>query len=307
MTLGTLLSVTYILGQLSGPVQSIVSFIRDTQDAKIAQLRVDDVYLEKEENEGTKIIAPAQINSLQIEKLNFKYPGSFNPFVLNNITFSIPINKITAIVGQSGSGKTTLLKLLLAYYNSNAGEININEINIKDIDTETWRKKCGIVMQDGHIFSSTIAENIALSDKIINPEKVKKAAKIACIDSFIETLPMGYNTKIGNTGIHLSGGQKQRLLIARTVYRDPEFIFFDEATNSLDAANEKMIMENLEQFFIGRTVIVVAHRLSTVKNADQIIVLDKGNVTEIGKHKELCELQGVYFNLVKNQLELGNE
>ena len=306
MTIGSLLAITYILGQLNSPIGNIIGFIKNAQDANIAQKRVNDVYLEDDENNGVTGLIPNNISKLSIENLSFKYPGSFNPFVLNDVTFDIPIGKITAIVGQSGSGKTTLLKLLLSYYPSINGMILINSNDLKTFNSESWRNECGLVAQDGHIFSGTIAENISFSDPLINTEMLEYAAKTACIDSFIESLPMGFNTKIGNVGIQLSGGQKQRILIARAVYRNPKFLFFDEATSSLDANNEKLIMNNLTDFFVGKTVIIIAHRLSTVKNADQIVVLDKGEIIEKGNHTDLTAKRGAYFELVKNQLELGN-
>ena len=211
-----------------------------------------------------------------------------------------------AVLGANGSGKTTLLKLLLSYYPVSKGEILINKTSLSTIDAESWREKCGIVLQDGHIFSGTILENIAFSDPSPDLERLQYASRISCIDSFIESLPMGYNTKVGNVGMQLSGGQKQRLLIARAIYKNPDFIFFDEATSSLDANNEKEIMDNLNEFFIGKTVIVIAHRLSTVKNADQIVVLDKGHIVESGNHDDLIITKGHYYSLIKNQLELGN-
>jgi ATP-binding cassette, subfamily B, bacterial len=306
MTLGALLSISYILGQLSSPIQNFINYIRDAQDASIAKKRVNDIYLEDDENVAGLSNVPEKIEHISIENLQFKYPGSFNPFVLNDVSFDIPINKITAIIGQSGSGKTTLLKLLLAYYPLSSGTIFLNDKSLGNYNSEEWRRQCGIVLQDGHIFSGTIAENIAFSDPSYNVENLKNAAKIACIDTFIESLPMGYNTKVGNVGIQLSGGQKQRLLIARAVYKNPKFIFLDEATSSLDANNEKTIMQNLETFFADKTVVVIAHRLSTVKNADQIIVLEKGEIVEVGKHDDLTAKKKRYFELVKNQLELGN-
>jgi ATP-binding cassette subfamily B protein len=257
-------------------------------------------------NSGKTRAVSGNIQSLKAEEVSFKYPGSFNPFVLKNISFDIPVNKITAIVGQSGSGKTTLLKLLLAYYTPAGGVIRINGTNLDDFNSESWREECGVVAQDGHIFSGTIAENISFSDRSPDFEKVKSAAAIACIDTFIHSLPMGYHTKVGNIGIPLSGGQKQRLLIARAVYRNPKFIFFDEATSSLDANNERLIMQNMQEFFKGKTVVIIAHRLSTVKNADQIVVLERGNIVEFGTHTGLTEIKGNYYHLVKNQLELGN-
>jgi ATP-binding cassette subfamily B protein len=306
MTLGTLLSISYILGQLSGPIQNFINYIHDAQDAGIAMNRLNDIYSEKDEKDKQQIQVLEKIEYLSIKNVEFKYPGSFNPFVLNDVSFAVPINKITAIVGQSGSGKTTLLKLLLSYYPVSKGEIIINRTSLSAIDAESWRSKCGIVLQDGHIFSGTILENIAFSDLSPDLEKVNYASGIACISTFIDALPMGYNTKVGNIGMQLSGGQKQRLLIARAIYKNPDFIFFDEATSSLDANNEKAIMNNLDEFFQGRTVLVIAHRLSTVKNADQIVVLEKGRVVELGNHEELIRARGFYFSLIKNQLELGS-
>jgi ATP-binding cassette subfamily B protein len=225
---------------------------------------------------------------------------------LKDISIVIPRNKITAIVGASGSGKTTLLKMLLKFYPPTAGSISLGAQNLDTIEPEKWRTRCGVVMQDGFIFSGSIGDNISMEESSWDPEKVRQAARIACLDEFIESLPMNYHTRIGNTGSDLSGGQKQRLLIARAVYRNPDYIFFDEATSSLDATNERMIIDNLNQFFKGKTVVIIAHRLSTVKNADQIIVLENGRVTETGSHEALKRDKGRYFELVKNQLELGN-
>lgn len=307
MTLGTLLSITYVIGQLINPVQSLVSFIRDTQDANIANQRIGEIYNnEDEDNNSKQHIENKKFENINLNNVSFKYPGNFNSFVLNNISFQIPNNSITAIVGSSGSGKTTLLKLLLSYYPATEGTILLDEQNINNVYTNEWRKKCGIVLQDGNIFSGTVAENIALSEEVIDEEKLLNASNIACILDFIKSLPMGFNTKIGNSGIELSGGQKQRILIARAVYKNPHYIFFDEATSALDAENEKTIHDNLQQFFKGKTVLIIAHRLSTVKNADQIIVLKNGEIAETGNHQQLVQNKGDYFNLVKNQLELGN-
>jgi ATP-binding cassette subfamily B protein len=222
------------------------------------------------------------------------------------MSFEIPEKKITAIVGASGSGKTTLVKMLLGFYPPEQGEVKVGELNIKNINGRYWRQQCGAVMQDGFIFSDTIARNIAVSDEYIDREKLLHAVHVANIQDFIESLPLAYNTKIGQEGVGLSQGQKQRILIARAVYKNPEFLFFDEATNALDANNEKVIMGKLNEFFEGKTAVVVAHRLSTVTTADQIIVLDKGEVIEKGTHEELTKLKGAYYSLVKNQLELGN-
>lgn len=308
MTIGTLLSISYILGQLNAPILNFVNNIRDTQDADIAQRRINDIYNEKEENQIDRIDKPIPngIYCLSFEEVSFKYPGSFNPFVLKNISFEIIKNSVTAIVGASGSGKTTLMKLLLSYYKPNSGSILLNNTDLSEVNSDDWRKQCGTVLQDGHIFASTIAQNIAIADKVIDNDKLIHAAKIACIHDYITTLPMGYNTKVGSVGIDLSGGQKQRLLIARAVYKDPNFIFLDEATSSLDANNEKEIMNNLNSFFNGKTVIIIAHRLSTVKNADQIIVLEDGQIVEFGNHENLTLNKGRYYDLIKNQLELGN-
>jgi ATP-binding cassette subfamily B protein len=225
---------------------------------------------------------------------------------LNNINLSIPQGKVTAIVGTSGSGKTTLIKLLLGFYPPVAGTIKVGDTDLVSFQQHWWRGKCGAVMQDGFIFSDTIAKNITLGDENVDKERLAYAVQMANIQDFVESLPLNYNTKIGQEGVGLSQGQKQRILIARSIYKNPEFIFFDEATNALDANNEKVILENLNEFFSGKTVVVVAHRLSTVKNAHQIVVLEKGSIVELGSHEELTKKQGAYFNLVKNQLELGN-
>lgn len=307
MTLGTLLSITYVIGQLTSPVQNLVSFIRDTQDANIANKRIGEIYNNKDEDNTSKQhIENKNFLKIKLNEVSFKYPGNFNAFVLNDISFQIPSNSVTAIVGSSGSGKTTLLKLLLSYYPATNGEILLDEENINDVYSNEWRKKCGIVLQDGNIFSGTIAENIGLAEETIIEEKLLNASRIACVLEFVQTLPMGFNTKIGNTGMELSGGQKQRILIARAVYKNPDYIFFDEATSALDAENEKNIHDNLQEFFEGKTVVIIAHRLSTVKNADNIIVLKDGEIVEQGSHHDLVYNKASYFNLVKNQLELGN-
>jgi ATP-binding cassette subfamily B protein len=243
---------------------------------------------------------------IEIKNVVFQYEGPHSEKVLDDVTLTIPAKKVTAIVGVSGSGKSTLLKLLLGFYTPVKGNINLGETPLDRYSQSAWRKRCGAVMQEGFIFSDTIAGNIALMDEIPDREKVDKATKTANIKEFVEALPLGYNTKIGNDGHGLSTGQKQRLLIARAVYKDPGFIFFDEATNSLDASNEKTIMDNLGKFFEGRTVVIVAHRLSTVKNADNIVVLEKGKIAESGTHEQLIKSKGAYYNLIKDQLELGS-
>ncbi len=306
ITLGMMLSVQYIIGQLNSPLLQLVDFIRQTQDAKISMERLGEIH-DKEDEESTveEYVTEIPQNDIEVKNVSFRYIGS-DRFVFEDLTLNIPYQKTTAIVGASGSGKTTLLKLLMKFYEPNIGEIKIGNTNLKNISPRFWREHCGVVMQEGYVFNDTIAENIAVGEDYINKSKLRKAIEIANIKDFIEELPLSYNTKIGNEGVGLSGGQKQRLFIARAVYKSPEYILFDEATSALDANNEKIIMENLEQFFKGKTAIVIAHRLSTVKNADKIIVLDKGKVVEEGNHRELVALKGEYYRLVKNQLELGN-
>ena len=307
ITLGMMLAIQFIIGQLNGPVDQLVHFIAVAQDAKLSFERIDEIHQKQDEEDTEKMnfkIIPDDAD-IVISDLSFQYGDPYSEKVLKNVSFVLPNKKITAIVGSSGSGKTTLLKLLLGFYQPVSGEIKIGEIPIKDISCSSWREKCGLVMQDGYIFSETIAENIALKDEIIDQNRLQQSAEIANIDEFIKSLPSGYNTKIGAEGHGLSQGQKQRVLIARAVYKNPEYIFFDEATNSLDANNEYTIMKNLDLFFHNRTVVIVAHRLSTVKNADKIIVLNKGSIEEVGTHNELINLKGFYYELVKNQLELG--
>jgi len=308
MTLGMLVAVQYIIGTLNSPIDQMITFFRSAQDAKISLERLGEIHQKDEEEkpEEPKVSSLPAKKSLGVRGLTFRYSGSHSDPVLKNLTFEIPENKITAIVGASGSGKTTLVKLLLGFYPPEVGEVKVGELNIKNLNGRFWREQCGAVMQDGFIFSDTIARNIAVSDEYIDRDKLLHAVNIANIQDFIESLPLAYNTKIGQEGTGLSQGQKQRILIARAVYKNPEFLFFDEATNALDANNERVIMKKLNQFFEGKTAVVVAHRLSTVTNADQIIVLDKGEVIEQGTHEELTKLKGAYYALVKNQLELGN-
>lgn len=306
MTLGMLVAVQYIVGQLNSPLNQFVEFIRALQEAKISLERMNEIHMrEDEEDMREKITLLPEYGDLLMENVSFKYEGPHSPPVLQNVNLYIPKGKTTAIVGSSGSGKTTLLKLLLNFYQPGEGTIRVGDVLLNNIQTRLWRSKCGVVMQDGYIFNDTIARNIALGDEIIDKQKLLKAVKVAHIQNFIESLPMGYNTRIGHEGFDLSQGQKQRLLIARAVYKNPEYIFFDEATTALDAYNEMIIMENLEEFFYNRTVIIVAHRLSTVVNADNIIVLEGGEVVEQGTHDELTYLRGAYYQLVRNQLELG--
>lgn len=308
MTLGMMLAAQYIIGQLNSPIDQLISFLNATQDAKLSIERLGEVHLKDNEEKAdgyyrTDIPVNGEIG---VTNLSFSYDGPESDLVLEELSLTVPAGKTTAIVGMSGSGKTTLLKLLLGFYPLNKGEIKVNGNLLERYSINEWRKRCGIVMQDGFIFSDTIARNIAPADEVVDRDKLIHAATVACIIDFIEGLPLGFNTKIGGDGHGLSQGQRQRMLIARAVYKNPEYIFFDEATNALDANNERAIMGNLDEFFKGRTVIVVAHRLSTVKNADQIVVLDHGRITERGTHAELVEKRGAYFELVKNQLELGN-
>ncbi|CCZ38177.1 peptidase domain-containing ABC transporter [Bacteroides fragilis] len=306
MSIGIMLTITYILGQLSNSVSQIMNYSNTSQDAALAYSRLDNILSVTEENVGRTIVEiPLMSEAFRLNNVSFKYDGSFNPYVLKDVDIEIPRSKVTAIVGASGSGKSTLLKLLLAFYYPQKGELRIGGVLMKELDVNAWREKCGVVMQDGYIFSGTIADNIALSDEEPDQVRLKQAARIACIDEFIERLPMQYYTKIGKAGVDLSGGQKQRILIARAVYKNPEFIFFDEATSSLDATNEKEIMGNLKEFYKNKTVVIIAHRLSTVKDADNIIVLDNGFVVEQGSHTDLTARKGKYYHLVKNQLELG--
>jgi ATP-binding cassette subfamily B protein len=308
MTLGMMLAVQFIIGQLNVPVSQIIGFFRMSQDAKMSLDRLAEVHnLEEEEPDPeVKVRKLPDKKDIYFNGLSYQYEGPRSPFALKDINLLIEENKITAIVGTSGSGKTTLLKMLLRFYHPVAGEILIGDLRLSNLSLRVWREKVGAVMQDGFLFPNTIASNISPGSEEINEERLIKAVDIANIRGFIESLPLGYNTKIGANGHGLSEGQKQRLLIARVIYKNPDIIIFDEATNSLDANNEKVIVENLTEFFEGKTVIVVAHRLSTVRNADKIVVLDSGRIIETGTHESLIMKKGAYFNLVKNQLELGS-
>lgn len=308
LTLGAMLAVQYIIGQLNSPVSQLMSFIYSLQDVKISLERINEIHGGK--NEENKDNAQTRFEngdkSISLDCITFKYDQHALKKTIDDVSIEIPEGKITAIVGASGSGKTTLIKLMLGYYPVLEGNIRISGKDINNYNLKWWRRQCGVVMQDGVIFSESIARNIAVDDGEIDVERLEKAARIANIHDYVMGLPLKYNTKIGRDGVGLSQGQKQRILIARAVYKNPDFIFLDEATNALDAKNEREIVENLSEFYRGRTVIVVAHRLSTVKNADQIIVLDGGKVVETGDHAMLIERKGPYYNLVKNQLELGN-
>ena len=309
ITLGTMLAIQYIVGQLNSPLEQLMSFIYSLQDVKISLERINEIHGNKNEecmSSNKSSFGDSEDLSINLNSIDFKYNPHNDDYTLHNVSFDIPQGKVTAIVGASGSGKTTLIKLMLGYYPSLSGDIYIAGENLNNYNLKWWRRQCGVVMQDGVIFSESIARNIAVDDGEIDKERLVKAAEIANIHDYIMGLPLKYNTKIGRDGVGLSQGQKQRILIARAVYKDPQFIFLDEATNALDAKNERAIVENLNEFYKGRTVVVVAHRLSTVKNADQIVVLDAGKVVEVGDHSTLIAKQGTYYNLVKNQLELGD-
>jgi ATP-binding cassette subfamily B protein len=306
MTLGMMLATQYIIGQLNSPLEQLVKLIQDYQDTKISLERINEINNRNEENDDSREITSLPDNGdIKLSNLTFQYEGPRSPKVINDINLVIPEGKITAIVGASGSGKTTLIKLMLQYYEPVDGYIQIGNTNLSDINTISWRNHCGAVMQEGYIFSDTIARNIAVSDEKIDKERLLYAVETANIKDFIESLPLKYDTMIGSQGQNLSQGQKQRILIARIVYKNPKFLFFDEATNALDANNEKAIVENLVPFYKDKTVVIVAHRLSTVKNADNIIVLENGCIAEQGNHETLIQDKGKYYELVKNQLELG--
>ncbi len=308
MTLGMMLAVQYIIGQLNSPIEQLMLFFYSLQDVKISLERINEIHRAKNENGYDKLKTSLKDVSLGINLSNISF--KYNPHALRktieNVNINIPRSKVTAIVGASGSGKTTLIKLLLGYYPVVEGSINVGGTDINQLNKKWWRRQCGVVMQDGIIFSESIARNIAVGDGEIDTKRLTQAADMACIKDYIDKLPLGFNTKIGCDGIGLSQGQKQRILIARAIYKNPDYIFLDEATNSLDASNERAIIEHLDKFYQGKTVIIVAHRLSTVRNADQIIVLNDGKVVETGTHERLIASKGAYYNLVKNQLELGN-
>ena len=307
MTLGMMMSLTYILGQVSAPIGEFIGFAQSYQDAKISLERLNEIHRKRDEefNINSKLNYLPEIKDIHFENVTFSYSGADRDYALENITLTIPEHKVTAIVGASGSGKTTLIKLLQGFYTPNKGNIKIGNTPLKLINQRLWRSKTGSVMQESYIFSDTIAKNIAISTDEVDIERLKHAVQVANIQDFIHNLPMTYNTMIGMEGSGISQGQRQRILIARAVYKNPEYIFLDEATNSLDANNEKTIMNNLQEFYKGKTVLLIAHRLSTVKNADNIIVLEKGKIVEQGTHEALTKKHGAYYTLVKNQLELG--
>lgn len=307
MTLGMMMSLTYIIGQVSAPIGEFIGFAQSYQDAKISLERLNEVHRKRDEefNITSKLNYLPEVRDIYFENVTFSYSGADRDYALEDVTLTIPQHKVTAIVGSSGSGKTTLVKLLQGFYSPNRGNIKIGSTPLKMINPHLWRSKTGSVMQESYIFSDTIAKNIAISTDEVDIERLRHAVQVANIQDFINELPMAYDTKIGMEGSGISQGQRQRILIARAVYKDPEYIFLDEATNSLDANNEKIIMDNLQDFYKGRTVLIVAHRLSTVRHADNIIVLEKGKIVEQGSHEELTLKHGAYYTLVKNQLELG--
>lgn len=315
LTLGAMLAIQFIIGQLNSPVEQLISFVQAGQDARISLERLNEIHQLKDEEDASlaytgeqkKLHTSLPVNkSITLQDLSFTYTGAGNLPVLKNLSLTIPAGKTTAIVGVSGSGKTTVLKLLLRFYDHYEGKVLVGDTDLKSISPAYWRSQCGVVLQEGYIFNDSIARNIAVSDEQPDRERMEYAARIANIDKYIESLPMQYDTKIGIEGNGISAGQRQRIFIARMIYKDPEYIFLDEATNALDASNEKTILENMSSFLKGKTAVVVAHRLSTVKNADNIIVLQNGRVCEEGGHEELSKKKGIYYQLVQNQLELGN-
>jgi ATP-binding cassette subfamily B protein len=305
LTLGALLSISYIVGQTNGPIQQLIDFVKSSQDARLSMDRLQEVHKKENEEGQTPAMAPLIHGDIRLQNVSFQYEGHHSRFVLKDISFVIPRGKITAVVGTSGSGKSTLMKLLLKFYLPVAGSIELGGRDLREISPGQWRKQCGTVMQEGYVFNDTICRNISMTGTAFDRDRMTTALEIANLSAFVKELPMGYHTKVGDAGSGISGGQRQRILIGRAVYKDPDYLFFDEATSSLDSNTERAIMDNLKSFFKGKTVVVIAHRLSTVKNADQIIVLDDGKIVEMGTHSVLTQRKGKYFELVRNQLELG--
>ncbi|MCS6796070.1 MAG: peptidase domain-containing ABC transporter [Raineya sp.] len=305
LSLGVLMSASYIIGQLNTPINEWIYSFDDIQDFKIAQTRLELVYEQiPEKLPQKKYLIPQHIQSVSLRNVSFHYPAYAHQVILDNVSFTLRKGEKVAIVGSSGSGKTTLLRLMLGYYEPVKGEILLNHKPLQNYDIDAWRRLCGVVLQEGSLFSGTVAENIAFRTENINWQKVEKVARIACLHEDIMRLPMKYQTKVGSVGIGLSGGQQQRILIARALYHDPQILFFDEATSSLDASTEKAIVENLTEYLQDKTALIIAHRLSTVRNADRILVLEKGKIVEIGNHQELIQKKGLYYSLISNQLIL---
>ena len=302
-----MMSISYIIGQLSGPIGQLIGFSQSLQDAKISLERLNEINNKEEEmiSLDDKINTLPEDRTIKLENVCFSYDGSERNYVLEDLNLAIPQDKVTAIVGASGSGKTTVIKLLLGFYNPVKGSIKVGGHLLKDINPHLWRQHAGTVMQEGFLFSDSIANNIAVGEEVVDKNKLQYAVETANIKEFVESLPLKYNSKIGMEGSGVSQGQKQRLLIARAIYKNPLYLFFDEATNALDANNERIILDNLNRFYQGKTVVIVAHRLSTVQKADNIVVMEAGKVIESGTHQELTEKRGAYYTLVKNQLELG--
>jgi ATP-binding cassette subfamily B protein len=306
LTLGMLVAIQYIIGQLNMQINQLTEFLKSMQDAKISLERIGEIHLKENETviEENNNVFPSE-GDIVLENVNFSYAGVNATPNIKNINLGIPNGKITAILGPSGSGKTTLLKILLNLYKPTEGNIKFGELNLLSVNPRLWRSKIGVVMQDGHLFSDSIAKNIALGEEIIDKRKLHQSINIANLQSYIEYLPLGYNTMIGPEGQGLSQGQKQRILIARAVYKEPDFLFFDEATSALDTFNEMLILENIKSAFKNKTIVIVSHRLSTVLKADQIVVMEDGEMIEVGSHEELTFVRGAYYQLVKNTLELG--
>ena len=303
MSIGSMLAIQYINGQLNAPVSYIVQFIHSLQDAKISLERLNEIYLEKDEN--CAALCEINVNSIfdiSFDNVCFRYNDPFSPMILNNITLNIPKGKTTAIVGISGVGKTTLIKLLLGFYSPESGSIKVGNTDLQKINISSWRDKCGAVMQDGFIFSDTIANNICIKPENIDKEKLIFATECASITDYIMSLPLKFNTKIGDEGVGLSQGQKQRILIARAIYKNPDYLFFDEATNALDSYNESHIVNSITKRLKGKTIVIIAHRLSTIRKADQIIVLNNGRIAELGSHDSLLKQKGYYYSLIQKQL-----
>jgi ATP-binding cassette subfamily B protein len=325
ITLGMMLSISYIIGQMNNPLEQLITFFKDAQDARLSIERLAEIHERPNEEElavpslkngagkHKDVLPPPPVlkdgsvlrGDLRLQGVSFQYEGPSSPFVLKNIHLHIPKGKVTAIVGTSGSGKTTLLKLLLRFYEPTEGQLLLGNRDMKKISISAWRRECGTVMQESYVFNDTITKNIVFDLNLLSGDRLIHAVEMANLREYVDSLPIKFTTKLGPNGSGMSGGQRQRLLIARAIYKDPAYLFFDEATSALDANNESQILKNLNDFFKQKTVVIVAHRLSTVKNADQIIVLDKGEIVETGTHQQLTEKRGYYYELVKNQLELG--